>query len=777
MIKEFDSVEDIICFYLSFRSDHLKDVAVTILNKYGWSLVTKDYFNENRDGKFWTTSYKDKQTKCFLELYQAGIDISVDTNSGDRIGFKPSQIMLSQHKEIYAVKFTGFNPYKHFSDNTAKFWGSLSENARRRIIDNDNDRDKVPSELILLPEDMKNVDKSILLDTLKDRTDSLYVQYKGDAGQWSLVHKEYKEPKYINAFRFTKFKGQGGVPGFYESITDSAGKQVRDDIYYNKLATINRFYVRPGKDIQDVFELIKNNVENLEIQYCGSDDWIKIGTISQMTNVKNSLKGHGSFEISCENKNKYNFIDSEIQKISGMSDRNISSYLNKKDSGIYFADHDIVFINKLALDNDITIKIGDAIYKPNIKTDLDNCYSLRFRCNDPDDLNFIYQEYIKIYSSVSKDMIKDHGSGSTNNSWLIFDNNDAKKAFAVKIANRKNVFVEVATYDNKSNWLEFKPSQELIDLYCKESKTDLTNLNSFRFRCTDPEDLDFIFQESYKIWPHCNKGNKETVKDHASGTYSAHWFKFFNKNDESEKAKAFAVKIANRKNVTVEVTTQKNPSEWIQFKPSQDLIDLHCKEIKMVNEENDSGENSNFKEVYKMSDKKETSEPMIEISNEESVLDMFKADGIEIAYRSGATASTRLVKKLLIKLLKKRGANDDRIIMVRDFLDSEEGEIAIQAFTGGLLTLAHLYVPQVKGNKKVKRLAKEFRVSSGAGALNLIIETFIEEVGPVFFEMLSKLPELAEDEAPKGKLRVIESKPIHHEETDSPPEKAASARA
>ncbi len=144
-----------------------------------------------------------------------------------------------------------------------------------------------------------------------------------------------------------------------------------------------------------------------------------------------------------------------------------------------------------------------------------------------------------------------------------------------------------------------------------------------------------------------------------------------------------------------------------------------------------------------------------------SALETVKDDSIEAGYRISATQLTKASRAAIVKALNQAGAKKTQIKAITELLDSEAGLASVSILLGWVLT----YMPGMKENDKVQRLAKEFRVGGMTIGGNMFAEAVVNTVMPVLAQQLANLPE-------PPKVRVAETPvaplEVEEEEMDEP---------
>lgn len=140
-------------------------------------------------------------------------------------------------------------------------------------------------------------------------------------------------------------------------------------------------------------------------------------------------------------------------------------------------------------------------------------------------------------------------------------------------------------------------------------------------------------------------------------------------------------------------------------------------------------------------------------SDDLSFWESFKKDEApEIAYRVTANQLVKTTKQCALLGIQAKGGNSETVKTMTELMNTEAGDVAIS----GLLMLLCMYTPQLNENPKVKRLAKEFRVSGVATGANAILDVARELLLPGLLDAIKKLPEIGE----QPQVRVDGAVPI-----------------
>lgn len=157
-------------------------------------------------------------------------------------------------------------------------------------------------------------------------------------------------------------------------------------------------------------------------------------------------------------------------------------------------------------------------------------------------------------------------------------------------------------------------------------------------------------------------------------------------------------------------------------------------------------------------------------SSETSFWENFKKEEApEIAYRVTANQLVKTTKQCALLGIQAKGGNSETVKTMTELMNTEAGDVAIS----GLLMLLCMYTPQLNQNPKVKRLAKEFRVSGVATGANALLDVARELLLPGLLEALKKLPEITEEG--QAQVRVENSAPAQLFESKEEIEEPAPA--
>lgn len=150
-----------------------------------------------------------------------------------------------------------------------------------------------------------------------------------------------------------------------------------------------------------------------------------------------------------------------------------------------------------------------------------------------------------------------------------------------------------------------------------------------------------------------------------------------------------------------------------------------------------------------------------------SLMDQFKSDGVEAAYRVAATQLRNVGKQALLGMLKDQKLKKNSLSKIGEVLDTELGDALMDAIFGAALT----FVPGVKEDPRAQQLAKQFRVSAMSVAGNVVMGELVGTLVPALTTALNSLPEptahsnlpVPEEILPEKKLKEVqEEKEVLH---------------
>ena len=134
------------------------------------------------------------------------------------------------------------------------------------------------------------------------------------------------------------------------------------------------------------------------------------------------------------------------------------------------------------------------------------------------------------------------------------------------------------------------------------------------------------------------------------------------------------------------------------------------------------------------------------MSSTKSLMDMVKQDAANAAYRVAAKQINNGVRSAIIELMKKKGADNAHIEGIALFLDTEWGAAVLGTIAGHALA----YIPGLKDDPRVKRLADEFRVSSMTTVGNEVFALALGQFLPVLTSALNSLPAAETQQTTEG---------------------------
>jgi len=152
------------------------------------------------------------------------------------------------------------------------------------------------------------------------------------------------------------------------------------------------------------------------------------------------------------------------------------------------------------------------------------------------------------------------------------------------------------------------------------------------------------------------------------------------------------------------------------------------------------------KEEKKMSEEKEN----------QSFGKMLKQDFTNAAWRGAATQLTNAVQGAILLMLKDKGADENKIAVMKEILDTEYGKILIRAILGYSLT----YMPTIGEDPRVQRLAEEFRVSAMDRSMEEVVGAASQYLMPAVKTAIAALPPI--EEAVPEVLKSKKKKRVSH---------------
>ena len=129
-----------------------------------------------------------------------------------------------------------------------------------------------------------------------------------------------------------------------------------------------------------------------------------------------------------------------------------------------------------------------------------------------------------------------------------------------------------------------------------------------------------------------------------------------------------------------------------------------------------------------------------------SFFEKVKVDTGDAGYRVCAKTMSKGIKKAILRAMKDKGVDREKIGAIATLLESTAGEALISILLGYTLT----YIPKLNEDVRVERLANEFRVggmsTAGDYAMDIAFEYFLASINTVM-ENLPSAP-------PKVRIRV-----------------------
>lgn len=129
---------------------------------------------------------------------------------------------------------------------------------------------------------------------------------------------------------------------------------------------------------------------------------------------------------------------------------------------------------------------------------------------------------------------------------------------------------------------------------------------------------------------------------------------------------------------------------------------------------------------------------------EKSFGSMVKEDATSAGYRVVASQLTKGIKSALLKIMEDRGADNNKIALVQEFLDTEMGSAIIGMLLGYSLT----YVPKISEDPRAQRLAGEFRVGGMTVAGNTLMD--------IVWQYVRNLPSPEKVRVNENEVRIAE---------------------
>lgn len=144
-------------------------------------------------------------------------------------------------------------------------------------------------------------------------------------------------------------------------------------------------------------------------------------------------------------------------------------------------------------------------------------------------------------------------------------------------------------------------------------------------------------------------------------------------------------------------------------------------------------------------------------SGAKSFMEMIKNDGGNAAYRVAARQINNGIRTALCELVKSKGGTNSNVEAMALFLETELGAALLGTIAGHGLS----YIPGIKDDPRVIRLAKEFRISSMTTVGNELFEAALGQLLPVVKNALEALPE---------ENSVVQNTEGHKSSTEEPKE-------
>jgi hypothetical protein len=120
----------------------------------------------------------------------------------------------------------------------------------------------------------------------------------------------------------------------------------------------------------------------------------------------------------------------------------------------------------------------------------------------------------------------------------------------------------------------------------------------------------------------------------------------------------------------------------------------------------------------------------------ETFMERVKDDMNDASWRIASAQFTAAIKGGILMLFKDKGFDDTKMSTVKEILESEFGTAMVAAALGYGLT----YIPGLKDDPRVVKIAKEFRISSMATVGNEVLGVGIQYVMPALNQAIKMLP-------------------------------------
>lgn len=147
-----------------------------------------------------------------------------------------------------------------------------------------------------------------------------------------------------------------------------------------------------------------------------------------------------------------------------------------------------------------------------------------------------------------------------------------------------------------------------------------------------------------------------------------------------------------------------------------------------------------IEELQKELQKQTKEEP----AKEKSFGSMVKEDAIDAGYRVVANQLTKGIKAGLLKLMKDKGADNNKIALLQEILETEMGNALIAMILGMSLT----YIPTFSEDKRAKKLAGEFRIGGLTTTGNVLMD--------MVWQYIKNLPPAEKVRVDTSEVRIAE---------------------
>lgn len=126
----------------------------------------------------------------------------------------------------------------------------------------------------------------------------------------------------------------------------------------------------------------------------------------------------------------------------------------------------------------------------------------------------------------------------------------------------------------------------------------------------------------------------------------------------------------------------------------------------------------------------------IKMTAQVNFMDRVKEDMEAAGYRVASTQFTNAIKQGILLVFKDKGFDDSKLSVVKEILESEFGTALVATVLGYGLT----YIPNLKDDPRIKRLAGEFRISGMATVGNEVMGIATSYFLPAVTQAMSMLP-------------------------------------